>query len=325
MKISVIIAVHNDPAIKQCLKSIYVSKNAKFEVMVVDDGSTSLNLEKIIENYPECKLFKLEKRGPAFARNFGAKQAIGDIVFFIDSDAQLYPDTLQKITERFKNDSTLQGITIIWSDEPVKMNFFNKFKAIETNHLFTDVYVRSFGSNGSAIYRDLFLKEGGFDENFKSAHAEDFHMGFRFFSKNYKIVLDRNILMKHAYLDNFFFQGLKKYCKRAFLRAIVLRQTKNKMETSYNSNKFKIMGVFPGLVFIFLILSLIIKSLIWLALIFYLFFFYLNKRMYSKFYKKYGLIFAIKSIILHYFYILTVSISAALGLLYAYLFKKTNL
>lgn len=324
MKISIIIAVYNDPALKQCLESIYKSKNADFEIIVVDDGSTSLNVKKITKEYPKCKTFVFEKnKGPALARNFGTKQATGDIVFFIDSDAQLYPDTLQKITERFKDDPILQGITIIWSDEPIKTNFFNKFKAIETNYLFTDIYVRSFGSNGSAIYKNLFLKEGGFDENFKSAHAEDFHMGFRFFNRGYNIVLDRNILMKHTYLDNFFFQGFKKYCKRAFLRAIVLRQTKNKIETSYNSNKFKIMSISPGLVFIFLILSFVIKPLIWLALIFYIVFFYLNKKMYSKFYKKYGLIFAIKSIILHYFYILIISISAALGLLYAYLVKRS--
>jgi len=324
MKISIIIAVYNDPAIKQCLESIYQSKNADFETIVVDDASTSINIEKIVKDCPECKLFKLGKNGPAFARNFGAKQATGEIVFFIDSDAQLYPDTLQKISERFKNDPNLQGITIIWSDELIRANFFNRFKAIETNYLFTDVYVRSFGSNGSAIYKNLFLKEGGFDESFKSAHAEDFHMGFRFFKKGYNIVLDKNISMKHAYLDNFFFKGLKKYCKRAFLRAMVLRRTKGKMETSYNSNKFMVLYLLSGLILLSVIFGIIIRPLFWMALGLYIIFFYLNKKMYSRFLKKYGIIFAIRSVGMHYFYILIVSMAGAMGLVYACLIKNKN-
>lgn len=325
MKISVIIAVYNDPRLDECLESTFKSQGVDFEVIVVDDGSTSVDIKKITDKYPKCKLFVFEKnKGPAAARNFGAKKTTGNIVFFIDSDAQVYPDTLRKIAERFKKDPELQGLTIIWSDEVIKKNFLNKFKAIESHYMFKKLAATSFGSNGSAILKKIFLDEGGFDEKFKTAHAEDFYLGLKLFGKGYKIILDKNILMKNSYLDKFFFQGFKKYCKRAFLRAVVLYQIKTKVEASYNSKKFKILYFLSCLIFALIILGLVVTPLLWLALIFYLLFFYLNKKLYLKFYKKYGFIFSIKATIMHYIYILLVSISGIIGLIYAFLFKEKN-
>jgi len=302
MKISIIIATYNDPAIEQCLNSIFESRNVDFETIVVDDGSTSINLKKITEKYPKCKTFTFTKnKGPATARNFGAEQATGDILFFIDSDAQVYSDTLQKISKRFTDNPNIQGVTVTWSDESIKTNFLNKFKAIETNYIFNNFFTKSFGSNGSAIYKKIFLAEGGFDENFKTAHAEDFYLGLKLFGKNYNIILDKNILMKNSYLDRFFWGGFKKYCKRAFLRAVVLYQIKNKKEASYNSKKFKILYLLSALIFILLISGLALKPLLWTAFALYTIFFYLNMGLYSKFYKKHGFVFLIRSIIMHYF------------------------
>lgn len=325
MKISVIIPTYNDPQIEKCLNSIFESKEADFEAIVIDDGSTSVNVKEITKKYPGCKTFVFEKnKGPAVARNFGAKEAAGDVVFFIDSDAQVYPDTLKKITGRFEKDPALQGLTIVWSDEAVKNNFFNKFKAIEGNYILTRLIARSFGSNGSAIYKKIFLSEGGFDENFKTAHAEDFYMGLKLFGKNYNIALDKNILMKNSYLDKFFFEGFKKYCKRAFLRAAVLYQIKNRTETSYNSKMFKVLYCLSGLIFVLLLTSFAVKPLIWLALAFFIIFLYLNEELYLKFYKKYGFVFLIRAVLLHYFYILIVSASGIADLAYAILTKEKN-
>lgn len=326
MKISAIIATYNEPLLDKCLNSISASKDSNdIEVIVVDDGSNRVNVKKITDKYPNVRLFTFEKnKGPAAARNFGAKEAAGDIVFFIDSDAQVYPDTFAKINDRFRKDSSLQGLTISWSDEPVKNNFFNKFKTIEGNYMFTDLIAKSFGSNGSAIYKDIYLKEGGFDENFKTAHAEDFYFGLKLFNKGYRIDLDKEILMKNSYLNKFFFKGMKKYCKRAFLRAMVLYQIKNKTETSYNSKIFKALYLLSLMIFLSLILSFFYFPLVFPALLLYLFFYRLSGNLYEKFYKKYGIFFWLKSVLFHYFYILIVSLSGVAGLLFANLTKKKN-
>ncbi len=315
MKISVIIATYNDPQLKKCLDSLYASQDADFEVIVVDDCSTIMDTEQIVNNYLGYRCFKFKKNtGPSISRNFGAKQARGKILFFLDSDAQVYPDTLIKIQRRFEKEPELQGLSIIWSDEPVKDTFFNKFKAIEMNYNFKYLFNRTWGSNGSAIYKDIFLAEEGFDEKFRKVYGEDFFLGMKLFNKGYNIGFDKNISMKHCFYEKCFL-GLKKYSMRAFLRAKELASVKNKIETSYNSKKFQVLYLLSIFIIFFGILGLFMHLLCLVAVGLYLIFFNLNFKLYTAFYKKNGLIFFIKSVITHYFYILSISISGILGFL----------
>lgn len=62
----------------------------KFEVLIVDDGSTD-DTEKIINNFIsrmnfQIRFFKRNHEGPGPARNFGMSKAKGEYFLFIDSD-----------------------------------------------------------------------------------------------------------------------------------------------------------------------------------------------------------------------------------------------
>jgi len=324
MKISVIIATWNDPELKKCLDSLALSQQADFEVIIINDGSTTLDVEKIVSDYPEYRYFKFEKNtGPSISRNFGAKQAKGEILFFLDSDAQVYPNTLIKIQKRFEQDSKLQGLSILWSNESAKNTFFNKFKSIEMNYNFKYLFNRSWGSNGSAIYKDIFLTEGGFNEKFRKVYGEDFFFGMKLFNKGYNIKFDKNILMKHKFYDKLSL-GLKKYSMRAFLRAKELASIKNNVETSYNSKRFKILYLLSIFIIFFIILGLFVPLLCLIAIVLYLIFFNLNSELYVAFYKNHGLIFFLKAIIIHYIYILLISVFGILGLICGKISKKES-
>jgi glycosyltransferase involved in cell wall biosynthesis len=317
MKISVVIAVYNDLEIVQCVRSIYASDPVvDSEVIVVDDGSSEIDVESLLAGHGlEARVFTLEEnRGPAYARNFGVRQASGDIIFFIDADAQVYPNTLSGILAHFIADFSVDAVTIAWSDTPLVDNFFNKFKAVETNYVINEFWEKSFGSNGSAIKKQVFEAEGGFDEGFKSAHAEDFSFGLRLVDKEYNIVLDRAILMKNAYLDNFFWQGLRKYCLRAFLRAQVMQQTAHKVTTSYNSRKFKIAYALVLSTTALLAASFLGRELAFLGLVVYAAFFALNLGLYRRFFTKYGIAFSVRAVSFHFIYLATVSWSGMAGL-----------
>lgn len=325
MKISVIIAVYNDIELDQCLDSVFKSKNIEFEVIVVDDGSTRVDIKEIVNKYSQCRHFAFgENEGPAVARNYGVKKATGEIVFFLDSDAQIYPDTLERIMRHFEDDSELDGVTIIYSDQPVKENYFNKFKAIELNYNFKNFFDKVFGTNGSAIYKEAFFDIGGFDENFKTANAEDFYFGRKVFNKGYKIILDKGISLKNSYVDRFLFQGLIKYCRRAFLRVLVLYQLKDKTETSYDTKKFKLLYLCSISIFILFVLGSVFRPFLWLALLLFSVFSIYNRKLYLIFYKKYGFLFFVRSVFTHYFYILIITFSGTAGLIYALLFRKKN-
>ena len=157
MKISVVIAAYNDPHIVHCVRSIGQSDKIDCEVIVVDDGSTEIDVAALMVAHSlEARVFTLtENRGPAYARNYGVQQASGDIIFFIDADAQVYPETLARILAHFVGDASIDGVTIAWSDVPLADNFFNKFKAVETNYVINEYWEKSFGSNGSAIRKTI--------------------------------------------------------------------------------------------------------------------------------------------------------------------------
>ena len=85
MKISIIIPVYNSSfTLKECLDSIFSSTFKDYEVIVVSGNSTDDSI-KIAKQF-QIKIIELpENKGPAFARNEGAKISKGDILLFIDS------------------------------------------------------------------------------------------------------------------------------------------------------------------------------------------------------------------------------------------------
>lgn len=104
--ISVIIPAYNcRDTISRCLNSL-ISQTIfpKFEIIVIDDGSTDDTL-KIIKKYScqysNIKAIRKKNGGASSARNCGIKHCTGKYVTFCDSDDTLDPDFLEKIQEGF--------------------------------------------------------------------------------------------------------------------------------------------------------------------------------------------------------------------------------
>nr|MDO8117246.1 glycosyltransferase family 2 protein [Candidatus Sigynarchaeota archaeon] len=97
MRVSVIVPAYNEPDyLDLCLAAISQSSYADYEVIVVDDGST-IPLQEVVDKHG-FKYVRLKyKQGPATARNVGASRARGEILFFVDSDVRIRPDTIQKV------------------------------------------------------------------------------------------------------------------------------------------------------------------------------------------------------------------------------------
>ena len=110
MKISIVIPVYNvERYLANLLDSILKQTYNDFEVILVDDGSKD-NSYKIMEDYSKkdnrIKIFKQKNSGPGIARKSGYMRAKGDLLFFVDSDDQLYDDkVLEKINEIFMNNN----------------------------------------------------------------------------------------------------------------------------------------------------------------------------------------------------------------------------
>lgn len=86
-KFSIIIPNYNKgKLIKNCLDSIFNQNIArdKYEVIVIDDGSTDNSLE-FIDEY-DITLLKSNRLGAGGARNKGMEIAKGEYIILLDSD-----------------------------------------------------------------------------------------------------------------------------------------------------------------------------------------------------------------------------------------------
>lgn len=99
----VIIAFNEEKYIGQCLESLKKQTYHNFEVILVDDrsvDSTVSTAEPYGQFFP-LKIVQKEVRGCSRSRNFGAENACGKIILFLDADVILPTDFLEKSLHEF--------------------------------------------------------------------------------------------------------------------------------------------------------------------------------------------------------------------------------
>jgi glycosyltransferase involved in cell wall biosynthesis len=75
------------------LKNVY--PNYEFDIIYVDSRSTDDSLERV-KSFPHTRVFEITGvTNSAIARNIGAKEAKGDILFFVDADMEIQQNFLQ--------------------------------------------------------------------------------------------------------------------------------------------------------------------------------------------------------------------------------------
>lgn len=197
-RISVIIPNYNGSAtIDQCLNALFSSDYGEFEVVVVDDCSGDRSVE-IIQRYP-CRLIRLEKHsGAARARNRGAAESSGDILFFIDADCIVRADTLSVAYEAFqKYDAALIGGT--YTRTAFDDTFFSSFQSMFINYFETKNSEPDYiASHAMLISKKLFMHSGGFPHEFLPI-IEDVEFSHRLRRTGVRLVMYPGLLVGHIF------------------------------------------------------------------------------------------------------------------------------
>jgi glycosyltransferase involved in cell wall biosynthesis len=187
-----------ESTLARCLASIFASEEPPFEVIVVDDGSTDRSRE-IAAEFPVRLLRNEASPGVSQARNLGAREARGDILFFTDSDVVLEPRTLSVIARRLAEPG-LDGIVGVQTEAPAFANFSSDYKNlwIRYTYLKLEGDLSVLYSSVVAIRRDAFARAGGFDSHYQRPNIEDSDLGKRLAERGARLRVDPEAQIVHV-------------------------------------------------------------------------------------------------------------------------------
>ena len=200
LTISVILPVWNGGAMFQrCLAALAESTARPHELIVVDDGSTD-DSRRWAKAAGACVLTaERPGSGPALARNHAARHATGDLLFFVDADVQIRPDTLAHIQRAFAEDPGLAALFGSYDDAPGDPGFLSQYKNLQHHyvHQRASVEATTFWSGCGAIRRELFGQFGGFSSRYALPSIEDIELGSALTQAGHRIRLDKSLQVKH--------------------------------------------------------------------------------------------------------------------------------
>lgn len=171
---SIIIPTYNSSkTIGEAIESVTNQTSEKWELIIVDDGSTDSTRE-IITPFLSKNVYYYyqDNRGVSAARNYGFAQSSGSFVLFLDSDDSLKRTLIQELSEfTFHNYDLITWDVLRYVDGKRTYQKAKKLSPIYNG-------IRANFLAGSVCYkREVFEEVGGYDE--KISFGENYELGLR--------------------------------------------------------------------------------------------------------------------------------------------------
>lgn len=194
--ISVIIPMYNaSETIVRVLNSVKnQTLKCNYEILVINDGSKD-NCKEIVEKYisenKEFKIILIDKPngGVSTARNAGLSVSKGDLIAFLDSDDEWFPDKLEKQKQILNNNPEIDLLGCAFDGL-----YFNKLSDGELLEIKVDqlIFKNYFQPSTVILKRKVFEHVGYFDENQKYAEEGNYFIRiaekFNCFFCNMKVI-----------------------------------------------------------------------------------------------------------------------------------------
>jgi len=194
LSISVIVVnLNGESFIRRCLDSLLSQTFVDFETIVIDNGSADQSVNIIRSCYTTVRLVSLpDNIGFAAANNMAARQARGDWLALLNSDAFAEPDWLNQLWSAtlVQPDIVSFACRALLDGDPHYLDgagdvYHCSGKVWRAGHLDPngpkwDRPREVFGPCAAAAFyrRDVYLEQNGFDEDF-FCYCEDVDLAFR--------------------------------------------------------------------------------------------------------------------------------------------------
>jgi len=217
--------------IEKFLPSVIKFTPNKYNIYIIDNGSTDNSVKFIKSNFKRAKIVELDENyGYAKGYNIGLKKINEDILCLLNNDVEVTDKWTEKIMTQFENENETAVI------QPKMKNFNNKdyfdyagasggfldrygypycngriYKKIEKDNNQYNEINKIFWACGACFFvRNNILKQfGGFDEIFW-AHFEEIDLCWRLQNRGYKISFNPNSTVYHANAGTLNFDNPKK-------------------------------------------------------------------------------------------------------------------
>ena len=198
--ISAIIPTYNRrPVLERAIRSVLRQKNADFELIVADDGSTDGTREWIAREFPSIRYLGWEtQRGPSYARNRGVEAALGKWIAFLDSDDEWKPGKLRAQLEFFAAhpEYRIAQTEEIWVRRGVRVNPMKKHKKYGGFIFEKCLPLCVISPSAVMLEKSLFEETGGFDESLPA--CEDYDLWLRIAARYPVGLLEKPYVIKYG-------------------------------------------------------------------------------------------------------------------------------
>lgn len=175
--VSVIVPNYNYArALGLCLTSMRKQTYPNLELIVVDDCSTDDSVA-VAESYGARVLRTPENSGPAAARNLGAANASGEILFFIDSDVAAKPDAVANAVELLGADPEIGAICGNYDPVPlIRDSLVEEYRCLQQSYwlIADEGRIMTLYTALLAVPRRVFEEIGPFNPRLRETENADY-------------------------------------------------------------------------------------------------------------------------------------------------------
>ena len=214
----------------------------KYEVIVIDDGSSDGTQEAVRAIQEECGskilYFRQRRKGITAARNLGLSKASGEYLIFTDDDCIFEKEWLWKMLRYF--DSTQIGAVGGPDQCPPNASFLAQCVDYTTTSFIgtggvrrkTGLIVAKYYPRGCnmMVPKHIVKQVGGFDPTLQA--GEEIELGYRIRTAGYRLVYAAEALVWHQRRDKIF-GFMKQMFTRGYTRVELARRHRELLEPSY--------------------------------------------------------------------------------------------
>jgi len=202
-QVSVIIPTFNRREMTvEAVRSVLAQRNASFELIVVDDGSTDGTADAVEEAVAGAgapvSILRTENRGAAAARNAGAARAKAPLLAFLDSDDLWMPNKLSRQIADWCDhpEWMISQCNEIWIRNGRRVNPGLRHRKRAGDIFIDSLHTCLISPSAVIMSAGLFHEVGGFDEAMRA--AEDYDLWLRILLHHEVGLLEEDLVMRRA-------------------------------------------------------------------------------------------------------------------------------